>query len=186
MKRRAIFVYLPAAVSCLLASQAGADTFTGTNQPGASSDFSFNVAAGATNLSIVLSNSTPAWSHLFLKRGGAASDTDYDFASRLTSATNAINIEAPDLLGGTNFGLHVLTPSNSIADAFAVSTATNLAGLRSVYPVLKPVVFSTPGSLATNASGSGNYFQVDIPTNLVVELDDAYEHSSGHQHHPVR
>ncbi len=143
-------------------------TFTGTNAPGGGTNFSFSVPAGATNLSLVISNSAPAYSYLLLKRGGTASDSVFDFASRLSGAvSNQINLELPEFFAPTNYDLRVSTPGASGAHGFSVLLTTNRADLRSTnYPVLKPLEFSTTGALATTGFGSWHYFQVDVPTNL--------------------
>ena len=67
----------------------------------------------------------------------------------------------------TNYGLRVLTPTNSTRHPFAVVLTPNLNGFRTAsYPALKPVVFSVPGTLGMSPTGTWNYFQVDVPTNL--------------------
>jgi hypothetical protein len=70
-----------------------AQTFSGTNAPNTGTNFSFTVGAGATNLSLVISNSATAYSHLYLKRGGPAATNDFDFVARLNGQTNQINLE---------------------------------------------------------------------------------------------
>jgi len=40
----------------------------------------FTVGAGATNLSLVVSNKRTAYSYLLLKKGGTPTDTVFDFA----------------------------------------------------------------------------------------------------------
>ncbi len=151
----------------LFVSLAFSQTYQGTNQPGQGANFAVSLSAGATNLSLVVSNSASAYSYLLLKKGGTASDTDFDFAARLAGQTNRLNLEAPEFTAG-NYGLRVLTPAASAAHAFSVVMTTNRVDLRSAaYPVLKPIVFSTTGVL-TNAPSQGawHYFQVDAPTNL--------------------
>ena len=146
-----------------------AQTFVGTNQPGASTNYSFTMGAGATNLSLVVSNSTTAFSHLWLKKGGAAATNDFDFVARLDQKTNSINLELPEFAAPLNYGLLVTTPAGSAAHEFSVALTTNRADLRSAaYPALKPLVFTTTGTLTNGATPPGNwhYFQVDVPTNL--------------------
>ncbi|MDW8382549.1 MAG: LamG-like jellyroll fold domain-containing protein [Verrucomicrobiota bacterium] len=144
----------------------GAQTFVGTNSPGTGTDFVITLGVGSTNLSLVVSNSGTAWSHLLLKRGGAPTDANFDFISRLDGVNNRINLEWPEFVP-TNYGLRVRTPSGSATHAFQVVLTTNRADLRSAaYPVLKPVVFSVSGSLSNLAGGHWHYFQVDVPTNL--------------------
>ena len=153
-----------ALLALALQFRAGAQTFLGTNQPGAGSSFQFTLAAGATNLSLVVTNSSTAFSHLYLKRAGVASLTNYDFVSRLDRVTNSINLEPPELVAGANYGLWVYTPTNSAAHAFTVSLTTNRADARlASMPILKPLAFSVTGTVAP---GGAQYFQVDVPTNL--------------------
>jgi hypothetical protein len=142
-------------------------TFVGTNSPGQGTNFTFTLGASATNLSLVVSNTGSAYSCLLLKKGGVpASDTDFDFISRLDGRTNRIDIEPPQFTP-TNYGLRVLTPSGSAAHSFHVALSTNRTDLRSgAYPLLKPVVFSSSTVLSKNPSGSWHYYQVDVPTNL--------------------
>src|SRR5678815_3571893 len=67
------FAFAVAVASAMaIASPAAAQTFSGTNAPNTGTNFSFTVGAGATNLSLVISNSATAYSHLYLKRGGPA------------------------------------------------------------------------------------------------------------------
>jgi hypothetical protein len=158
---------IPLTVALLAFAQpfrAGAQTFLGTNQPGAGSSFQFTLAAGTTNLSLMVPNSSTAFSHLYLKRGGVASLTNYDFVSRLDRTTNSINLEPPELVAGANYGLWVYTPTSSLAQAFTVSLTTNRADARlASMPILKPLAFSVSGTVA---AGGAQYFQVDVPTNL--------------------
>ena len=121
---------------------ASAQNFIGTNNSGAGTNFNFTVGAGATNLSLVVSNSSTAYSYLLLKNGGTPTDTSFDFAARLNGATNEINLESPEFAAGT-YGLRVSTPGSSTLDTFNVILTTNRADLRSAgYPVLKPLVSS--------------------------------------------
>ena len=141
-----------------------AQTFVGTNQPGGATNFTFTLPAGVTNLSLTISNTATAFSHLLLKKGGEPTDTDADFAARVNGKfTNAINLEWPEF-AATNYGLRVRTPAGSAAQAFQVILSTNRSDLRlAAYPVQKPITFTTTGTLA---AGAWNYFQVDVPTNL--------------------
>src|SRR3954454_4142180 len=86
-----------------------AQTFVGTNAPSTGSNFTFTVGVGATNLSLVISNSATAYSYLLIKNGGTPTDTVFDWAARLNGATNEINLEAPEYAAGT-YGLRVSTP----------------------------------------------------------------------------
>jgi hypothetical protein len=145
-----------------------AQTFVGTNAPGTGSNFTFTVGASATNLSLVISNSAAAYSYLLLRNGGTPTDTVFDFAARLNGQTNEINLESPEFAPGT-YGLRVSTPAASATDPFQVVLTTNRTDLRSAaYPVLKPLVFSTTGSLTNPGPGAWHYFQVDVPSNLLT------------------
>src|SRR5215469_11713791 len=127
-----------------------AQPFIGTNSPGTGSNFTFTVGAGATNLSLVVSNNATAYSYLLLKKGGTPTDTVFDFAARLTGQTNEINLESPEYTA-TTYGLRVSTPATSTAQSFHVVLTTNRTDLRSAaYPVIKPLVFSTTGSLTNS------------------------------------
>ena len=137
-------------------------SFVGTNAPGTGTNFSFTLNAAATNLSLVVSNTTTNTAWLLLKRGGTPTDTDFDFISRMNGRTNHINLQLPELTAGS-YGLRVRTPAASSNHAFRVTMTTNRSDLRSTnYPVLKPLVFSTTGTLTTNA---WHFFQVDMPSN---------------------
>jgi hypothetical protein len=141
-----------------------AQNFTGNNQPGNGSLFSFTLGAGVTNLSLSVSNSSTAYSYLFLKRGNGASAGTYDFVSRMNKTNNSVNLELPDLTPGTDYSLWVQTPTNSATHAFAVTLSTNRADARqATMPILKPMEFSTTGTLT---GGGIQFFQVDVPTNL--------------------
>ncbi|MGA2557184.1 MAG: hypothetical protein ABSG04_13010, partial [Verrucomicrobiota bacterium] len=154
-------------LAVLAAPFSQAQPFVGTNSPGQSSNFTFTVAAGATNLSLVVSNSATAYSWLFLTNGGVAPTVNnYEFTSRLAGLTNQINLEAPEFATGT-YGLLVDTPPASALQAFSVALTSNRTDLRSAsYPVSKPLVFSTKGYLTNAGSGAWQYFQVDMPSNL--------------------
>jgi hypothetical protein len=145
-----------------------AQPFLGTNAPGTGSNYTFTVGAGATNLSLVVSNNSTAYSYLLLKKGGTPTDTVFDFAARLNGQTNEINLESPEYTG-TNYGLRVSTPATSTAQAFRVVLTTNRTDLRSAgYPVIKPLVFSTTGVLTNSGPGAWDYYQVDVPSNLLT------------------
>src|SRR5271165_3688634 len=98
----------------LLGLPASAQTFVGTNSPGVGTNFTFTIGAGATNLSLVVSNSASAYSYLLVKQGGTPTDTVFDFAARLDGQTNEIDLEAPEFATGT-YGLRVSTPATSAA-----------------------------------------------------------------------
>lgn len=146
-----------------LISNALGQTFVGTNTPNTGTSFSLALPAGTTNLSIVVSNSAAAYSHLYVKRGGAASPAAFDFSARLNGASNQIHLELPELSAPTNYTAHVFTPGSSAAHAFHLAVTNNRAGLRTQFPVTKPAVFTTTGGVT---NGAWHYFQVDVPTNL--------------------
>jgi large repetitive protein len=145
-----------------------AQTFIGTNSPGQGSNYTFTTTAAATNLSLVISNSASTYSYLMLKKGGAPSDTDFDFVARVSGQTNEINLELPEY-AVTNYGVRVSTPGASATHSFRVLYTTNRTDLRSAaYPVLKPLAFTTTGSITNNGPGAWQYFQVDAPSNLLT------------------
>ena len=160
-------IRLTLALAFLGSQLASAQSFIGTNAPGGATNYSLTIPITATNVSLVISNNATAYSHLLLKRNGTPTDTDFDFISRLNGRTNQINLELPEFQTG-NYGLRVRTSSGSLTHTFNVAMTTDRQDLRSGgYPVLKPHVFTTTGTLPTNVlSGTWHYFQVDVPTNL--------------------
>lgn len=144
-----------------------AQTFLGTNAPGAATNFSFTLGPGATNLALVVTNNATVYSHLLLARGRTPTAADFDFIARLNGATNRLVLQPPEFIA-TNYGLRVFTPATSAQHAFAVTLTTNRTDLRAApYPVLKPVAFTVTGTVTNAASAEGwHYFQVDVPTNL--------------------
>jgi hypothetical protein len=153
----------------LAAPWSQAQPFVGTNSPGQTTNYTFTLTAGATNLSLVVSNSTAAYSWLYVTNGGVPPTiNNYEFTSRLVGLTNQINLEAPEFATGT-YHLLVYTPSASTSEAFSVALTTNRPDLRSAsYPVSKPLVFSTTGYLTNSGAGAWQYFQVDVPSNLLT------------------
>ncbi len=154
---------------CFLATTSilKAQTFMGTNAPGTGANYSFTLGASVTNLSLVISNSSAAYSYLLLAKGRAPTDTDFDFSARINGVTNQINLQAPEFVA-TNYGLRVLTPATSTTHSFTVNLTTNRTDLRQPgHPVWKPLSFTTTGVI-TNVAGAGafHYFQVEAPTNL--------------------
>jgi hypothetical protein len=166
MRRRyLILLFLLAGLSAL-SGQAG--SFVGTNSPGRGTNFTFTLPAGVTNLSLVVSNNASAYSWLFLQSNGVPVTNSYEFTSRLVGSSNQINLEPPEFATG-EYGLLVFTPSNSATQAFNVILTTNRPDLRTAnYPVSKPLVFSTTGSLTNSGAGAWQYFQVDVPSNLLT------------------
>ena len=168
MKTR--FLLILSLMAALASRNGQAQTsFVGTNSPGQTTNFTFALGVGATNLSLVVSNSAAAYSWLFLTNGSAVpSPSGYEFTSRLVGLTNQINLEAPEFTTG-NYSLLVSTPAASALQSFDVVLATNLSNLRSASnPVSKPLVFSTTGFLTNSGSGQWQYFQVDMPSNLLT------------------
>src|SRR5687767_4836941 len=86
-----------------------AQFFSGSNVPGASSDYSLLVGPATTNLSIIVPGGASGYSDLLVKRGSAPTDTSYDFISNLSGQTNAIHLETPELTPGSYF-IRVRTP----------------------------------------------------------------------------
>src|SRR5580765_3961274 len=148
-----VFALCASAAVCTI-SPVSAQPFVGTNAPGTGSNYTFTVGVGATNLSLVISNTASAYSYLLLKNGGTPTDTVFDWAARLTGATNEINLELPEYAAAT-YGLRVSTPGTSATHPFRVVLTTNRTDLRSAaYPVLKPLVFSTTGLLTNTGPGA--------------------------------
>src|SRR5690606_26957963 len=138
-----------------------AQPFTGTNAPNTGSDYAFAVGAGVTNLSLVVSNNAGAYSYLLLKRGGTPTASAFDFIARLNGATNQISLENPEF-AATNYGVRLFTPAASAQHGFNVVLHTNHSAIRSAtFPAIKPVTFSTTGSLTNSGVGAWHYFQVD-------------------------
>jgi hypothetical protein len=143
-------------------------TFVGTNAPGTGTNYTFTIPVGVTNLSLVISNSSTTYANLLLTPGGTPTDTSFKYISRLVGVTNKINLELPECVTGS-YGLRVSTPAASANDPFTVLLTTNRPDIRSgAYPALKPLVFSTPGSITNTGAGVWNYFQVDVPSNLLT------------------
>lgn len=155
------------ALTSLALSSTHAQDFAGTNAPNTGTNYTFTLDAGATNLSLVISNSASAYSYLLLKKGGTPTDVDFDFVSRLDGKTNQINLQPPEFTAGS-YGLRVKTPSASAQHPFTVLFTTNRIDLRlAAHPVLKPLVFTVTGTVTNAPSAEGwNYLQVDFPTNL--------------------
>src|ERR1039457_1726394 len=133
MNRRRFWRWLVCFLSAGLS--VSAQTFVGTNSPGQGTNFTFTVVAGATNFSLVVSNSATTYSYLLVKKGGTPTDTSFDFAARLNNGlTNEINLEAPEFATGS-YGLRVSTPATSTTQGFSVALTTNRTDLRSAgYP----------------------------------------------------
>ena len=164
MKTRTfVFSFLLAA---LAVPSSQAQPFVGTNSPGQSTHFTFTLGAGATNLSLVISNSAAAYSWLFLTNGGVPPTTNnYEFTSRLVGLTNQINLEAPQFATGT-YGLLVFTPTASALQSFSVALTTNP-------PTCAAPITPSPNRWPSRPRlpdqfrrGAWQYFQVDMPSNM--------------------
>ncbi|HUA66043.1 MAG TPA: hypothetical protein VME24_09355 [Alphaproteobacteria bacterium] len=157
------------AVTVLAAFGAAAQiTFVGANAPGNGTSYVFNIPAGVTNLSLLVSNSSTTYADLFLTPGGTPTTTSFTYVSRLVGMTNQIDLELPECVTGS-YGLLVSTPAGSTTDPFNVVLTTNRPDIRSAeYPALKPLAFSTTGAITNTGAGVWNYFQVDVPSNLLT------------------
>ncbi|HEY1787337.1 MAG TPA: hypothetical protein VGJ73_04245, partial [Verrucomicrobiae bacterium] len=143
-------------------------TFVGTNAPGTGTNYTFNIPVGVTNLSLLISNSATTYANLLLTPGGTPTDTSFTYISRLVGATNQIDLELPQCVTGS-YGLRVSTPAGSTTDPFTVMLTTNRPDIRSAkYPALKPLASISTGSITNTGSGMWNYFQVDVPSNLLT------------------
>jgi hypothetical protein len=165
------FAFIRVAASCfaLLISTftLSAQTFGGLNLPGASSDFNFTIDGTVTNISVIVPGSATAYSDVLLKRGTPPTDTSYDYISKLTSTTNSIHLEAPELSPGTYF-IKVRTPSGSATHSFSLQLQKNLSDMRSATrPVSKPL-----GSLVNSiiSANGRQYFKLDLATNTSVKI----------------
>src|SRR4051812_32015138 len=94
-----------------------AAVFTGTNNPGQTTTYSFSVGSGVTNLSLSVSNSSAAFSHLLLRKGLPPDDDHFDFIAHFDGRDNSINLERPEFTT-TNYFFAVRTPTNSETHEF--------------------------------------------------------------------
>lgn len=142
---------------------------------GTGTNYSFTLGASVTNLSLVVSNSSAAYSYLLLAKGRAPTDTDFDFSARINGVTNQINLQAPEFVA-TNYGLRVLTPATSTTHSFTVNLTTNRTDLRQPgYPVWKPQSFTTTGVI-TNAGDPEHFIIFRWSTDQPSRLADCIEH----------
>jgi len=136
--------------------------FNGTNSPGSSLDFSFTLTSAETNLVLSVNNTATEYSHLFLKKGAPASESDYDYRSVYDGLTNSIALEEPELSDGTWY-LRVQTPVTSLEHEYTIPVLTNSLLLRSASaPAFKPQIFTATGNLT---AGQWHYYRVEIPEN---------------------
>jgi len=129
-------------------------------------NYTFTVGAGATNLSLVVSNNASAYSYLLLKNGGTPTDTVFDYAARLNGVTNEINLEN-SRIRRRDLWTARLDTRNFNCPPLPGALDYNRADLRSsAYPVLKR--WSSPPPDPDNTGpGAWQYFQVDVPSNLL-------------------
>ena len=144
--------------------------FTGTNAPGGSTNFTFTIGAGATNLALVLPGTGSAYSYVFVRKGAPATESSYDFSSQVSGDTNALYLEQPEVAPGTYY-VHVSTPVESGLHNFSLNADTNQPYLRTAArPVTKPLNGLAAG-LALR--GVNEYFRVELTTSTLwrVALD---------------
>jgi hypothetical protein len=161
----------PRLLAAILLSLAGtlfpcvrAATFTGAHQPGEGTLFQVPVPAGTANLSLRITNSTTAFSHVYLRTGATASTNDFDFVARIAPGVPSLALERPELVAGTNYALWVQTPTNSGPHGFTVTVDFNRPDARkATLPTVKPLAMDVSGVLNP---GETNYFQVDVPPNV--------------------
>ena len=146
----------------LMAGNATAQQFTGTNAPGASRTHTFNVRAGTTNLAFIVRGTATAYSHLLIRKGVAPTDAIYDFISPLNGQTNSIYLDRPEAVV-TNWYVTVRTPASSQTHAYTVNVQTNRAGVKgAAKPASKAL---TSSSTITITNGEKQYFRFEMPTN---------------------
>lgn len=149
----------------LLAGTALGQTLVGTNTPGTARNYIFATVNGVTNFSLVVSGSVSTFSHLLLRRGQAATDTEYDYSSTWNGVTNWIYLESPQVLP-TNWHIRVRTPANSLTHSFTVLVRTNTTLFKTASkPVSKPLTTGTP-IVAWITNAGRHYYRFEMPTNL--------------------
>jgi hypothetical protein len=148
----------------LLGGTAMGQSLVGTNTSGTARNHNFTLVAGVTNFSLVVSGSVSTFSHLLVRRGVAATDTEYDFASQWNATTNSIYLETPQV-AATNFHIRVRTPAESLTHAYTVLLRTNTGNFKSTNkPVMKPLTSGNVNAWITN--GARHYYRFEMPTNL--------------------
>src|SRR5688572_26457585 len=126
-------------LALLAGSALGQPSLVGTNAPGSASNYVFTIPAGITNFSMVVSGGVSAYSHLLVRRGQVATDTDYDFSSRWNGTNNSIYLEAPQVFA-TDFHIRVRTPASSATHSYTVVLQTNTSGFKSATkPTMRPI-----------------------------------------------
>jgi len=142
-----------------IAAVSGA-VFTGANDPGGSSVFTFDLPANTSGLSLRVNNDPDSFSQILLKRGGAPDLTDYDYATWAYPSETTLNLEGADLAPGV-YSVRVATPAGSGRHAFSLNVELNPGGLReAALPSTKPRQSRVQGTLVP---GAWHYFRVEIP-----------------------
>src|SRR5881394_1253616 len=153
---------------CLLAGSAMGQSLVGTNAPGTARNYTFTLVAGVTNFSLVVSGSVSRFSYLLVKKGGTASDTNYDFSSTWDYTTNSIYLEKPEV-ASTNFSIRVRTPTNSLTHTFTVLLRTNTTLFKTAAkPVMKPLTMPATAAWITN--GGRHYYRFEMRTNTAWQV----------------
>jgi hypothetical protein len=148
----------------------------GTNAPGSGTDFTFTIPANQKGVCITFgAQANLGRSHLYLKKNGTPTETDFDYVSRSDLWTNRICIEPPEFDPAvTNYGLRVFTPPTSPTHNFMVAIAASAPDRAIVRPAIKPVSFTATGILTNSAPKplqqweleQWQVFQVDVPSPL--------------------
>ncbi|MBA4146869.1 MAG: hypothetical protein H0X66_02055 [Verrucomicrobia bacterium] len=141
---------------------ADAQQFTGTNEPGSAKSFSFTIPAATTNWTLTVPGGTSAYSYLYVRKGVAASATNYNYSSQSIGRTNTIALENPEASG--TWHVSVVTPEESESHSFTMVLKQNVAGFRVLQPINKPLAFSTTGIVNT---GKWNYYRIEVPDRPV-------------------
>src|SRR5438067_235941 len=92
-----------------------AQNFVGTNAPGQGTNYSFSLTAGATNLSLVVSNSAGAYPDLYIRRGLLPQTSAYHKAS-VGQTIDTIIFDNTEATADTYF-IGVYLPAGASSDA---------------------------------------------------------------------
>jgi hypothetical protein len=143
----------------------------GTNAPGSGTDFTFTIPANQKGMCITFAAQVNLGrSHLYLKKNGTPTETDFDYVSRSDLWTDRICIEPPEFDPAvTNYGLRVFTPPTSPTHSFMVAIAAGAPDRAIVRPAIKPVSFTATGVLTNSVSkplAQWQVFQVDVASPL--------------------
>src|SRR5687768_2879891 len=112
---------------------ADAQQFSGSNEPGGKTNFTFNIVAPTTNWTLPVPGTTNAYSYLYVKKGTGASATNYTYSAQLTGRTNVIALEIPEAIG--TWSVSVSTPLESETHAFTATVKKNVLGIRALQPL---------------------------------------------------